>query len=69
MSRLGATGGGQGPEVTVGARVEVTAGAGIVRWMGANPAFAAGKWVGVELYVCSSQVLVGCQRMKEPLLR
>jgi hypothetical protein len=60
MSRLGATGaaaGGQLPEVTVGARVEVTAGAGIVRWMGANPAFAAGKWVGVELCVTNFVLL------------
>lgn len=55
MSRLGAVGGGSGqtPEITVGARVEVTAGPGIVRWVGANPAFATGKWVGVELCVSS----------------
>nr|XP_019012815.1 dynactin 1 [Kwoniella pini CBS 10737]OCF51596.1 dynactin 1 [Kwoniella pini CBS 10737] len=37
------------PEAPVGAKVSVTAGIGYVRWTGFNPAFAAGKWVGVEL--------------------
>lgn len=36
-------------EVPIGARVQVTAGVGVVRWVGSNPPFAAGKWVGVEL--------------------
>jgi dynactin complex subunit len=33
----------------VGSRVTVTNGDGIVRWMGTDPEFAAGSWVGVEL--------------------
>ncbi|KAL7423292.1 hypothetical protein Q5752_002593 [Cryptotrichosporon argae] len=37
------------PEIPVGARVQVSAGVGVVRWTGSNPAFSAGKWVGVEL--------------------
>ncbi|WVR06294.1 hypothetical protein IAU60_003324 [Kwoniella sp. DSM 27419] len=36
-------------EAPIGARVQVAAGIGHVRWSGSNPAFAAGKWVGVEL--------------------
>ncbi|ORX40158.1 dynein associated protein-domain-containing protein [Kockovaella imperatae] len=36
-------------EAPIGAKVQVTAGVGYVRWTGANPGFAAGKWVGVEL--------------------
>lgn len=35
----------------MGSRVRVAAGDGIVRWIGTNPEFATGKWVGVELYV------------------
>ena len=38
-------------EVPLGAKVQVTAGIGFVRWTGSNPKFSAGKWVGVELYV------------------
>lgn len=37
------------PEVPLGAKVQVSAGVGYVRWTGANPKFSAGKWVGVEL--------------------
>ncbi|WVQ80521.1 hypothetical protein IAT38_002626 [Cryptococcus sp. DSM 104549] len=37
------------PEAPIGAKVQVSAGIGHVRWSGSNPAFAAGKWVGVEL--------------------
>ncbi|WVN86516.1 uncharacterized protein L203_101680 [Cryptococcus depauperatus CBS 7841] len=37
-------------EVPIGARVQVTAGNGYVRWTGTNPGFAAGSWVGVELF-------------------
>ena len=37
----------------MGASVRVAAGDGIVRWTGTNPDFAAGKWVGIELYVSS----------------
>ncbi|KIR75777.1 dynactin 1 [Cryptococcus deuterogattii CA1014] len=36
-------------EVPIDAKVQVSAGIGYVRWTGANPGFAAGKWVGVEL--------------------
>ncbi|WWC88610.1 uncharacterized protein L201_003523 [Kwoniella dendrophila CBS 6074] len=36
-------------EAPIGAKVQVTAGIGHVRWTGSNPGFAAGKWVGVEL--------------------
>jgi hypothetical protein len=39
------------PEAPIGAKVQVSAGIGHVRWSGFNPAFAAGKWVGVELCV------------------
>lgn len=35
--------------IVVGARVQVTAGIGHVRWVGSNPKFATGRWVGVEL--------------------
>jgi dynactin complex subunit len=35
--------------IAVGARVTVSNGEGTVRWMGTNPEFAAGAWVGVEL--------------------
>ena len=38
-------------EVPVGAKVSVSAGIGYVRWIGANPAFSAGKWVGIQLCV------------------
>ncbi|KAI9631947.1 dynein associated protein-domain-containing protein [Dioszegia hungarica] len=37
------------PEAPIGARVQVSSGIGHVRWSGTNPAFSAGKWVGVEL--------------------
>ncbi|KGB74790.3 dynactin 1 [Cryptococcus deuterogattii R265] len=37
-------------EVPIDAKVQVSAGIGYVRWTGANPGFAAGKWVGVELF-------------------
>jgi dynactin 1 len=37
------------PEVPLGAKVQVTAGIGHVKWIGANPKFSAGKWVGIEL--------------------
>lgn len=37
------------PEIPLGARVAVAAGLGYVRWTGSNPAFSAGKWVGIEL--------------------
>ncbi|WVQ65710.1 uncharacterized protein L199_003888 [Kwoniella botswanensis] len=37
------------PEAPIGAKVQVAAGVGYVRWTGSNPGFAAGKWVGVEL--------------------
>ncbi|WRT67723.1 uncharacterized protein IL334_004695 [Kwoniella shivajii] len=37
------------PEAPIGAKVQVSAGIGYVRWSGSNPPFAAGKWVGVEL--------------------
>lgn len=43
----------QAGECPVGASVRVAAGDGIVRWTGTNPDFAAGKWVGIELYVSS----------------
>jgi dynactin 1 len=36
-------------EVPIGAKVQVSAGLGHVRWTGSNAKFAAGKWVGVEL--------------------
>ncbi|KIR68423.1 dynactin 1 [Cryptococcus bacillisporus CA1873] len=36
-------------EVPIDTKVQVSAGVGYVRWTGANPGFAAGKWVGVEL--------------------
>ncbi|WVF69238.1 hypothetical protein IAT40_004014 [Kwoniella sp. CBS 6097] len=36
-------------EAPIGAKVQVSAGIGHVRWTGSNPGFAAGKWVGVEL--------------------
>ena len=36
-------------EAPIGAKVQVAAGVGYVRWSGANPKFASGKWVGVEL--------------------
>lgn len=36
-------------EIPIGAKVRVNAGTGIVRWLGNDPAFAAGKWVGIEL--------------------
>ena len=36
-------------DVSVGFKVSVAAGIGYVRWVGSNPAFSAGKWVGVEL--------------------
>lgn len=41
-------------DLLVGSRVQVSAGPGIIRWTGVNPAFAAGKWVGVELCVSLS---------------
>jgi dynactin 1 len=37
------------PEIPVGAKVQVSSGIGYVRWTGANPKFATGNWVGVEL--------------------
>ncbi|WOO77325.1 Dynactin, isoform [Vanrija pseudolonga] len=37
------------PEISLGTRVQVTAGIGTVRWTGTNPAFATGNWVGIEL--------------------
>ncbi|TXT13518.1 hypothetical protein VHUM_00885 [Vanrija humicola] len=37
------------PEIALGARVQVTAGVGTVRWVGTDPAFASGNWVGIEL--------------------
>ncbi|OCF42027.1 dynactin 1 [Kwoniella heveanensis CBS 569] len=37
-------------EAPIGAKVQVAAGIGHVRWTGSNPGFAAGKWVGVELF-------------------
>lgn len=48
-------------DLILGSRVEVTAGPGILRWTGTNPAFAAGKWVGVELYVSSLFVPTSCR--------
>ncbi|KAJ9104313.1 hypothetical protein QFC19_003953 [Naganishia cerealis] len=38
-------------ECTVGSRVRVAAGDGVVQWTGTNPDFAVGKWVGVQLQV------------------
>ncbi|KAL1412932.1 hypothetical protein Q8F55_000681 [Vanrija albida] len=37
------------PEIPLGAKVQVTAGVGTVRWAGTNPPFATGNWVGIEL--------------------
>lgn len=37
------------PEIPLGARVAVAAGSGYVRWTGVNPAFSAGRWIGIEL--------------------
>ena len=39
------------PRIVIGSRVNVTNGPGVVRWLGTNPEFAAGSWVGVELWV------------------
>ncbi|GMK57406.1 hypothetical protein CspeluHIS016_0402400 [Cutaneotrichosporon spelunceum] len=36
-------------DLPLGTKVRVNAGTGLVRWVGADPAFAAGKWVGIEL--------------------
>lgn len=38
-------------EIQVGSKVRVNAGTGLVRWVGTDPAFAAGKWIGIELCV------------------
>jgi hypothetical protein len=48
----------QSGECPVGSRVRVAAGDGIVRWTGTNPDFAAGKWIGIELYVSTSATLM-----------
>jgi dynactin complex subunit len=37
------------PEILIGTKVEVASGTGVVKWTGANPKFATGNWVGVEL--------------------
>ena len=44
-------------EVPLGAKVQVAAGLGYVRWSGSNAKFATGKWVGVELSVGTSRTL------------
>lgn len=36
-------------DLPLGTRVRVNAGTGLVRWVGTDPAFAPGKWVGIEL--------------------
>ena len=41
-------------EVPIGAKVLVSAGEGYIRWVGSNPKFSAGKWVGIELCVIKS---------------
>ncbi|BEJ01948.1 hypothetical protein CcaverHIS631_0606300 [Cutaneotrichosporon cavernicola] len=36
-------------DLPLGTKVRVNAGTGLVRWVGTEPAFAPGKWVGIEL--------------------
>jgi hypothetical protein len=36
-------------DLPLGTKVRVNAGTGFVRWAGTDPAFAPGKWVGIEL--------------------
>jgi hypothetical protein len=36
-------------EVPIGAKAQVAAGIGHVRWTGTNPKFSTGQWVGIEL--------------------
>jgi dynactin complex subunit len=38
-------------ELSVGLHVAVTAGRGVIRWIGKDPEFSSGHWVGVELCV------------------
>lgn len=45
-------------DLSVGLQVQVQAGKGIVRWIGKDPEFAAGHWVGVELQVLKLYTLM-----------